>query len=80
MLILDCNSGFYYKILNFYQIQVLFGVNFYFSLSFLLKTKTQNQTSEWWWLLLQKKVSQVEACFTGSFFFSSKLDGKVAHR
>lgn len=46
MLILDCNSGFYYKILNFYQIQVLFGVNFYFSLSFLLKTKTQNQTSE----------------------------------
>lgn len=46
MLILDCNSGFYYKIFNFYQIQVLFGVNFYFSLSLLLKTKTQNQTSE----------------------------------
>lgn len=38
MLILYCNSGFYYKIFNFYQIQVLFGVNFYFSL-FLIKNK-----------------------------------------
>lgn len=34
MLILYCNSGFYYKILNFNQIQVLFGVNFYFFLSY----------------------------------------------
>lgn len=47
MLILDCNSGFYYKILNFLSNSGLVWCEFLFlSLSFLLKTKTQNQTSE----------------------------------